>query len=66
MPLLHNNYFNISVIGCPDLLPPAHAWYKRDGTDAVIGCKHNDRVWHLKCNGNTWNGVVGNCTDKGK
>ena len=51
-----------SVIGCSDLTPPVHAWYKREGSEAVIGCKSNDRVWRLYCNGNTWDGVVGNCS----
>ena len=52
----------VLVIGCSDLTPPAHAWYKREGSEAVIGCKSNDRVWRLYCNGNTWDGVVGNCS----
>ncbi|KAK2139460.1 hypothetical protein LSH36_1776g00007 [Paralvinella palmiformis] len=50
------------VIGCSDLTPPAHAWYKREGNEAVIGCKSNDKIWRLYCNGNTWDGVVGNCS----
>ncbi|KAK2139459.1 hypothetical protein LSH36_1776g00006 [Paralvinella palmiformis] len=58
-------FVQYSLVGCPDLIPPAHAWYKRDGTEAMIGCNQNDRVWHLKCIGNTWNGVVGNCTGTG-
>nr|UCK81589.1 Gal-binding and CUB domains containing protein 1 [Arenicola marina] len=55
-----------SVIGCPDMTPPANAWYKRDGSAAVIGCEWSEHSWHLKCEGNTWVGVVGNCTSGGK
>lgn len=50
------------IRGCPDLSPPVHAWYKREDNEAVIGCKFNDRIWRLYCNGNTWDGVVGNCS----
>ena len=28
----------------------------------MIGCKSDDRIWRLYCNGNTWAGVVGNCS----
>ena len=55
--------YYISVIGCADLTPPAHAWYKRDVDSATIGCKSNNKIWHLTCNGNTWDGVVGNCSE---
>ncbi|KAK2139014.1 hypothetical protein LSH36_2132g00023 [Paralvinella palmiformis] len=49
-------------IGCPDLSPPAHAWYKRDGDQAVIGCEWSQKTWHLSCDGRSWSGVVGNCS----
>ncbi len=51
--------------GCPDLTPPAHAWYKRDGSQAVIGCEWSKKTWHLSCDGHSWNGVVGNCSKQG-
>ncbi|KAK2139011.1 hypothetical protein LSH36_2132g00007, partial [Paralvinella palmiformis] len=53
----------ISESGCPDLSPPAHAWYKRDGDQAVIGCEWSQKTWHLSCDGRGWSGVVGNCSD---
>ncbi|KAK2156097.1 hypothetical protein LSH36_222g04007 [Paralvinella palmiformis] len=62
-PYLELNYECVIVIGCSDLKPPAHAWYKREGNEAVIGCEVNDRIWRLYCNGNTWVGVVGNCSN---
>ncbi|KAK2144228.1 hypothetical protein LSH36_776g02164 [Paralvinella palmiformis] len=49
--------------GCPDLSPPAHAWYKRDGDQAVIGCEWSQKTWHLSCDGHSWSGVVGNCSE---
>ncbi|KAK2144209.1 hypothetical protein LSH36_776g00004 [Paralvinella palmiformis] len=54
--------FNLEL-GCPDLTPPAHAWYKRDGDQAVIGCEWSHKTWHLSCDGHSWSGVVGNCSD---
>nr|UCK81582.1 Gal-binding and CUB domains containing receptor 13 [Arenicola marina] len=51
-----------NVLGCPDMNPPHHAWYKRNGSTAVIGCEWSEHSWHLKCEGNTWVGVVGNCS----
>ena len=54
------------MFGCADLLVPTFGWYKRDGDSAVIGCEHQDRTWHLKCNGSQWDGVVGNCKEPSK
>ncbi len=56
----------VPVEGCPDITPPAHAWYKRDGDSAVIGCEWSEHSWHLACDGSTWSGVVGNCSEPGK
>ncbi|KAK2143451.1 hypothetical protein LSH36_839g03012 [Paralvinella palmiformis] len=50
------------VTGCPELSRPSHAWYKREGNDAVVGCESNDKEWHLTCHGNKWIGEVGNCS----
>ena len=55
-----------SVKGCAEIRPPAHAWYKREDNEAVIGCENNDKEWRLTCIDNTWVGEVGNCTAKGK
>ena len=61
-------YINIHclVFGCADLLVPDFGWYKRDGDSAVIGCEHQERTWHLKCNDSQWIGVVGNCSQPSK
>ncbi|KAK2157034.1 hypothetical protein LSH36_200g02293 [Paralvinella palmiformis] len=48
--------------GCSDPVPPLHAWYKRNGNEAVIGCENSDREWRLTCLGNNWQGKSGNCT----
>ena len=53
------------ALGCPELKPPAHAWYKRDGSQAVIGCEWSQTTWHLSCDGHRWSGVVGNCSGPG-
>ena len=52
--------------GCPDLTPPAHAWYKRKGNQATIGCKVGGRSWDLVCEKDGWKGVVGNCSALGR
>lgn len=54
-----------AVIGCSEIIPPAHAWYKRDGNEAVIGCDNSDKEWRLACTENRWIGDVENCTEKG-
>ncbi|KAK2161058.1 hypothetical protein LSH36_122g09058 [Paralvinella palmiformis] len=51
------------VIGCTELSPPAHTWYKREGNKAVIGCDNNDKEWTIICSGNKWEGETGNCTN---
>ena len=33
-----------------------------EDNEAVIGCEWTEKTWHLKCNGNQWIGVVGNCS----
>jgi len=53
------------VMGCSELTPPKHAWYKREGDEAVIGCQDNDKEWKVKCTGNVWIGEIGNCTKTG-
>ena len=58
--------FCFAVIGCADIKVPMYAWYKREGDDATMGCENQDLTWTLKCEGNRWSGVVGNCTDNGR
>ncbi len=54
------------VLGCPDIQPPPHAWYKRQGDTIQVGCETNHNSWDLVCEGNQWEGVLGNCTGEGK
>ena len=56
----------VIVIGCADMVTPDYAWHKREGDVATIGCQHNNKTWHLKCEGSKWNGVVGICQAAGK
>ena len=55
----------LSVTGCADLTAPDHAWHKREGNVATVGCQHQNKTWHLKCEGSTWDGVVGSCNATG-
>ena len=64
---LNNNYPNVYIVnGCADLTAPEHAWHKRAGDVATIGCQHQNRTWNLKCVGTSWDGVVGLCKSSGK
>ncbi|KAK2140096.1 hypothetical protein LSH36_1487g00161 [Paralvinella palmiformis] len=56
-------YSCLKVVGCSELVPPAQAWYKRDGSEAVIGCDNNEKKWQLTCVKKRWVGDVGNCTE---
>ena len=62
---MHSYNLNISVIGCADLVAPDNAWEKRRGDIATIGCKKQNKTWHLRCDGERWQGVVGSCDDSG-
>ena len=53
------HYISFSVVGCTDLLAPENAWHKRDGNTAIIGCSKQNKAWHLMCDGERWQGVVG-------
>ena len=55
----------VTVIGCADLTAPDHAWHKRQGNVATVGCQHQNKTWHLKCEGSMWDGVVGSCNKTG-
>ena len=52
--------------GCGDLIAPEHAWHKRSGNVATVGCEHQNKTWHLKCDGAKWDGVVGSCNASGE
>ena len=62
----HGIVFVISVIGCADLVAPENAWHKRNGHIATIGCSQQNKTWHLRCDGERWQGVVGSCDQTGK
>ena len=32
----------------------------------MIGCESSEHSWHLSCEGNSWVGVVGNCSESGE
>ena len=64
--VVRNTTILIPVIGCADVLPPDHAWHKREGNLATVGCKHENKTWHLKCVESEWDGVVGSCKATGK
>ena len=54
-----------SVEGCPDLATPEHAWIKRSGDLATVGCKHSNKTWKLTCHASQWIGGVGRCPTEG-
>ncbi|ELU17829.1 hypothetical protein CAPTEDRAFT_194969 [Capitella teleta] len=53
---------SISAVGCPDLNTAPNVWMTRDGRALTVGCNKSKQTWHLVCEGNTWIGVIGNCT----
>ena len=53
---------NLLATGCSDLIPPADAWLKRTENEATIGCYSTRLRWQLKCVGQRWIGVIGNCS----
>ncbi len=61
---MHLSY--VLVLGCPDIIqPPSHAWYQRQGDTIQVGCVSNHNRWDLVCEGNQWEGVLGNCSSEG-
>ena len=50
------------AIGCPDIVPPKNAWLRKDENDITVGCHNSADKWQLKCVGNHWIGIIGNCT----
>ena len=61
-----SNITQIPVTGCADVLAPDHAWHKREGNLATVGCEHEDKTWHLNCVDSKWDGVVGSCKANGE
>ena len=56
------SFVNLIATGCSDLIPPADAWLKRTENEATIGCYSTRLRWQLKCVGQNWIGVIGNCS----
>ena len=59
-------HYVLPVQGCSDLATPEHAWQRKTGDLTIIGCKHYDKTWELKCEETQWNGVVGKCNASGQ
>ena len=55
-----------TVVGCPDLEAPSGGWtFRDDATTATFGCTETaspTRTWQMVCFGQTWRGVMFNCT----
>ena len=56
-------YVIVTVIGCADIQPPKNSWIRKDNKQLVVGCVSDDQTWSLKCVGNHWIGLAGNCTE---
>ena len=50
------------MLGCADIVQPPHAWLRRTGDELVVGCNGANQQWHLTCQHNHWQGVIGNCS----
>lgn len=57
-----NFYSQLLAIGCPGVVPPQNAWLKKGENEITIGCHTGTEKWQMKCVGNHWIGLVGNCT----
>lgn len=67
MPLLMitlNYIFNVYnlVIGCPTFETPKDTIMEEVGGLVTVKCSHNDKMWKMRCIGNHWIGIKGNCT----
>ena len=60
-----NDIRSYIVVGCADLIAPDNASHKRKGNVATIGCQKQNKTWHLVCDGERWQGVVGSCDQSG-
>lgn len=54
--------YDFAVIGCPDPLPLEGATVSRHGEQVDVQCNNTHRSWHLVCQGTSWVGEVGNCS----
>ena len=52
----------IAVLGCPNLVAPPFGWTRRQNQELLVGCDSTRQTWTLRCQGNSWEGVIGNCS----
>ena len=57
-----NIYVLFVAIGCPNLVPPPNAIFRRKDDEGIVQCKYSKQTWRLQCKGTTWMGSVGNCS----
>ncbi len=53
----------MTAVGCAPIEAPGNTWIQGDHNHAVIQCNDTDEAWFLTCEGTTWLGHVGNCSD---
>ena len=51
------------ALGCPTYTNPPGTWFKQETDIITVGCKQNKRTWKMRCIGNNWIGMAGNCTE---
>lgn len=55
--------YNFIAEGCPTFINPTGTWTKEESGEIIlVGCKENNRKWKMRCIGNNWIGLAGNCT----
>ncbi|ESN96075.1 hypothetical protein HELRODRAFT_189097 [Helobdella robusta] len=53
---------SLEATGCSDLRPPEDATWNRTGSEVIVACHRSWIRWTLRCVGNKWAGVMGNCS----
>ena len=51
------------AIGCPPIEVPYNTWVQGNHDHVVIQCNDTDEAWFLSCEGTSWIGDIGNCSD---
>lgn len=71
VPIFFKSYFECTnktsmlahtVIGCPVIEAPENSWTKESEGLLTVGCKNSQSTWKLRCIGNHWIGIMGNCS----
>src|SRR6218665_599877 len=55
---------SLTAVGCADLRLLKDAWIRRTKNEVIVGCNSTSQTWHMRCQGNQWIGVIGNCTQR--